>query len=295
MAEKAAILPTTIRTWRQANLNSVAASAVNNFVIATKNNIHGVMLYFASAVPAALTRAQLITDVASVKAWLNGELVYHRTTTELLDEYKYHFDQSTALAAPLGTLVVPFMNHSLPVFDQRRGYALGMQKSTGGYNTLTMEVVINAGVATTATCEVIVVTDAYPEEVTGVHMRRLRTTRDLTGTLWMHIPNLKTEYHGIAAMHIVDGNPTRVQVSKDGAMVYKDLSYDGLQILMDQAGRTPQAGYTHIPFDLSNDLHAYERLQDAGVKDWDVELYSAGAPGAGTVILTDEVHTTVAE
>ena len=189
---------------------------------------------------------------------------------------------------------VSFMNHNLPVFDQRRGSALGMRKSTGGYNTLTMEVTMTAAVATAATAEVHVITDVYPEEVTGVHMRRLRTTRDLPGTGWMHVPNLKTEFHGIAGYHIVDGNPTRIQVSKNGEMIYKDLGVDSLAIMMDQAGRTPQTGYTHIPFDLSNDLNCYEML-GPGVRDWDVELNSAVAPGAGTVILSEEVHTTIAE
>ena len=290
---KEGIIPTTIRTWRQANLTSVAASAVTTFVVATKNNVHGVLLYFASAVPAALTRAQLIVDVAGVKAWLNGELIFDRTATELLDEYKYHFDKFGALAAPLGVLPITFMNANMPIFDQRRGYALGMAKSGGGYNTLTVDVTMT-GVATAATCEVHVVSDVYPEEVTGVHMRRLRTTRDLTGTGWMHIPNLKKEFHGIAALHVVDGNPTRVQVSKDGEFIYKDLQYETLQIMMDQAGRTPQTGYTHIPFDLGNDLNSYERLGNT-IRDWDVELSSAVAPGAGTVLLTEQIHTSIIE
>ena len=295
MAETAALpTPTTLRTWRQANINSVAASAVNNFQIATQNNIHGVQLRFASAVPAVLSRAELIVDVASVRAWLNGELVYDRTATEALDMYKFHFDKYGALAAPLGVISISFMNANLPVFDQRRGFALGMKKASGGWNTLTMEVTMTAGVATAATCEVQVITDVYQAEVTGAHMRRLRTTRDLTGTGQIHVPNLKTEFHGIAGYHIVDGNPTRVQVSSNGDMIYKDLSLDSLAIMMDQAGRTPQAGYTHIPFDLSNDLHCYERL-GMDVKNWDVELTSAVAPGAGTVILSEEVHTTIAE
>jgi len=287
-------IPTTIRTWRQVNLNSVAATAVNNFVIATRNNIHAVYLYFASAVPAALTRAQLIVDVAQIRAWLNGEVIFDRTATEALDEYKFHFDKFGALAAPLGVIPISFMNHNLPVFDQRRGYALGMKKAGGGYNTLTVEVTMTAGVATAATGEVQVITDVYPEEVTGVHMRRLRTTRDLPGTGWMNIPNLKTEFHGLAGYHIVDGNPTRIEVSKNGEMIYRDLHVDQLAILMDQAGRTPQTGYTHIPFDLSNDLNCYEML-GLNVRDWEVKLNSAVAPGAGTVILSEEVHTSIAE
>lgn len=290
------ILPTTLRSWRYANLNSVAASAVNTFAIETANNIHAVFLYFASAVPAPLTRAQLITDVATIRAFLNGELIYDRTATEALDEYKYHFDKFGALAAPLGTIVIPFMNFNLPVFDQRRGYALGMVNSRGGNNSLTLEVTMTAGVATAATGEVHVLTDVYPPEQTGLHMRRLRTTRDLMGTGDLFITDLPRSYYGIATYAIVTaaGNIDRISVTKNREFVFKEQHVDVMRIMQDMAGRTPQAGYEHIDFTLGNDLHAVEQLQGVA-GEWNVIPHALIAPGAGTVILSEEVHTTIRE
>jgi len=294
--QKQTILPTTLRSWRYANLASVAASAVNTFSIETANNIHGIMLYFASAVPAPLTRAQLIVDVASIRAWLNGDLIYDRTATEALDEYKYHYDKFGALAAPLGTIVIPFMNDHLPVFDQRRGYALGMKNSRGGNNALTLEVTMTAGVATAATAEVHVVTDVYPAEVTGLHLRRLRTTRDMAGTGDIYITDLPRAFYGISAYHIVTaaGNIDRISVTKNREFILKESHIDVMRIAQDMAGRTPQAGYQTIDFSLGNDLHCVERLQGfAG--EWNVIPHALIAPGVGTVILSEEVHTSIRE
>lgn len=290
------ILPTTLRSWRYANLQSVAASAVNNFAIQTANNVHGIMLYFASAVPAPLTRAQLITDVATIRAWLNGDLIYDRTATEALDEYKYHFDKFGALAAPLGTIVVPFMNFNMPIFDQRRGFALGMLNSRGGYNSLTVEVTMTAGVATAATGEIHVISDVYPAEQTGLHMRRLRTTRDLLGTGDLYITDLPRSYYGIAAYHLVvaAGRTDRISVTKNREFLFKEQHVDVMRIMQDMSGRTPQAGYETIDFSLGNDLHSVERL--GGVAgEWNVIPNCNVAPGAGTVILSEEVHTTIRE
>jgi hypothetical protein len=287
-------LPTTLRTWRYANLASVAASAVQTFPIETSNNIHAILLYFASAVPAPLTRAQLITDVATIRAWLNGDLIYDRTATQALDEYKYHFDKFGALAAPLGAIVIPFMNFNLPIFDHRRGYALGMLNPRGGNNNLELEVVMTAGVATAATCEIHVISDVYPPEQTGLHMRRLRTTRDMAATGDIYITNLPRDYYGIATLAIVTaaGNLDRFSVTKNREFIFKETHLDVHRLAQDMAGRTPQAGYEHIDFSLGNDLHSIERLAGA-VGEWNVIPHALIAPGLGTVILTEEVHTTI--
>lgn len=290
--------PTILSTWRFGNLASVAASAVNNFIIPTGDNVHGIMLYFASAVPAALTRAQLITDVAGVRMWMNGDLIFDRTATQILDDYKYNFDKFGALAAPLGTLVISCMNHNLPVWDQTRGAALGMLKSNGTpgkgpYNTLSVEVSMTAGAATAATCEVHVVTDLYPQEQTGLHIRRLRTTRDLLATGDNFINDLPRTADGLLAMHVVTAVMDRIDVVADSRYIYRDLHWNALQIMADMAGRTPQAGYSHVLFDAGNDLFSF--LPYAGLSKLIFNVHTTGAPGAGTVILLDEVWSSVRE
>ncbi|NLZ06667.1 MAG: hypothetical protein GXY19_15990 [Phycisphaerae bacterium] len=292
------VTPTMLSTWRFGNLPSVAASAVNNFIIPAGDNVHGLLINFQSAAPAPLTRTQLITDVAHVREWLNGELIFDRTTTEILDDYKFHFDRFGALAAPLGQLVISCMNHHLPVWDQTRGAALGMLKTggkpgAGPYNVLSVEVTMTAAAATAATAEVHVITDLYPQEQTGLHIRRLRTTRDLMAIGDNLIDNLPRMAKGLLALHVVTAAMDRVNVTADTREVYRDLPWDSLQILMNSAGRTPQAGYSHIPFDLGNDLFSYLPYQ--GLSKFIVNVHTTAAPGAGTVILLDEVWDHVRE
>lgn len=297
--ETAVPRPSIVSSWRWGNLASVAASAVNNFKLETGDNVHGIMLYFAGA-GGALTRAQLITDVASVRMWLNGELIFDRTATEILDEYLVHFSKFAAMAAPLGVVVVSCMNFNLPIWDQRRGAALGMLKSNGvpgvgPYNTLTMEVTMTAGVATATSCEVHVVTDLYPQEPTGMHIRRLRTTRDLMGTGANWVYDLPRTAFGLLGLRLTDTNVARWDVIADNRYIYRDLETQTHQIMMDMAGFTPQTGtYCELRFDLGGDLHSYLPLRGLSQLGFN---FSAGgvAPGAGTVICTEEVWDHVRE
>ncbi len=290
--------PAVLQTWRMGNLASVAASAVNTFEIKTGNNIHQLQLKFNSVVPAPLTPAQLITDVAGVRAWMNGDLIFDRTATQILDDFKFNFDSNVALAAPLGVLPITFMNHKLPVWDQRRGFALGMLKSNGTpgqgpYNTLSMEVTMTAGVATAATAEVHVVSDMYAQEPTGMHVRRLRTTRDLLAIGENIINDLPRTYYGLLNVHIVTALLTRLSVVYDNSFLYRDLDVDSLSILMTQAGYTPQTGYAHIPFNLGEDL--WSNFPFAGLSRFELLPSFGAAPGAGTVVLTDELWDGVRE
>lgn len=291
-------IPTMLSTWRWGNLASVAASAVNNFVLPIGDNVHGIMLYFRSVVPAPLTRAQLITDVAQIRMWLNGELVYDRTATEALDDYLFDWSKYGALAAPLGIIWVNCMNGRLPIWDQRRGAALGMLKSggtpgKGPYNTLTLEVTMTAGVATAAACEVHVVTDLYPQEMTGLHIRRLRTTRDLmaTGDNWVY--DLPKSATGLLGIRVTDTNIDRLEVLADSRYIYRDLELNTHLVMIDMAGMTPQAAYTDLRFDLGEDLWSY--LPMAGLSKLGINFHSTAAPGAGTVICTEEVWDHVRE
>lgn len=291
--------PTVIQTWRLGNLNSVAASAVNTFQIQTGNNIHEIMLKFAAAGGAALTRAQLITDVAAVRMWLNGELIFDRTATQILNDYLYLWSKYGAMAAPLGVLPISFLNHRVPVWDQRRGFALGMLKSggqpgMGPYNSLTAEVTMTAGAVTAATGEVHVVSDQYQQEPTGLHLRRVRTTRDLLAAGQNIINDLPRTHYGLIAIHIVTAQAlTRLDVVYDNSYLYRDVQADVLAILMDQAGLTPQAGYAHIPFDIGEDL--WSNFPFAGLSKFEIMPTFAVAPGAGTVVLTDEIWDGVRE
>jgi hypothetical protein len=292
------VTPTILSTWHYGNLASVAASANNQGIIQVGDNVHAINFVFASVAPAPLTRAQLITDVASVRLFLNGEVIFDRTTTQILDMYKYERDKLGALAAPLGTLVCDCMRNELDIWDQRRGSALGMLKSNGKpgvgpYNTLSYELIMTAGVATAVTGEIQVVTDLYPQEQTGMHLRRLRTSRNLAAIGDNFVMDLPRNAKGLAALHVVTAVMDRVNVTADSREIYHDLDWNSLQIMLDQAEFTPQAGYSHVPFNLGRDLWSF--LPYGGLSKLIFNIHTTAAPGAGTVILLDEVWDQVKE
>jgi hypothetical protein len=298
---KAEILPTTLRQIPYGNVASVLANAVNTGIIRVGNNVHAIMFYAQAAAVTPLTRAQLIVDIATIRLFLNGELVYDRTATECLDEYLWSWSKFGALAAPLGCLVCPFVPGNLPIFDQNRGFALGMLKSNGvpgqgPYNTLSYELTMTAAPATATQIEIHAVCDNYPQEATGLHLRRLRTTRDILGVGENHITSLPTNMYGINAYHVITaaGNIAEVGVAKDEDHIRRNMDVSVMNVMSDQAGYTPVAGWTSIPFNLTNDLQGCEQLRGR-VVNWDVNLVCAIAPGAGTVILSEEVHDSIRE
>jgi hypothetical protein len=294
----AKIVPTILQTWHQGNLASVAASAISTFEVRTGNNVHGLNLKFMGA--AAPTRAQMITDVAGVRAWLNGEPIYDRTTTQILDMYKRDMDKYGALAAPLGVLPVRFTNRRCLAFDQWRGFAVGMLKKggvagQGPYNVLTVEVTMTAGVATVTSGEIHVISDMYAQEETGLHIRSMRTTRDLLVAGQNIINDLPRAPYAYLNIDIATAQiMTRLSVLYDQSYLHRDIDGDGLAILMDEGGMTPQTNYAHIPFNLTEDLNANFPL--SGLSSFELQpSFPGGAPGAGTVILTDEIWNTVRE
>jgi len=299
-AAPTAPVPSILTTWHAGNVPSVAIGADNNLVIPVGDNVHAVMFTFLSAVAAPLNRAQLITDVARIQLFLNGETIYDRTATEALDEYLFWHNKNVGLAAPLGCIVVDCMNYGLDIWDQRRGAALGMLKTSGKpgqgpYNTLSYRVLMTGAVATAAACEIHVVTDLNPQEPTGVHIRRLRTTRDLAAIGDNFVADLPRAALGLLNLRVTDVNITRIDVEADARFIYRDLEWNTLQVLMHQAQLSPQvATYTDVPFCLGRDLWSF--LPYTGLSRLRFNFFAgAVAPGAGTVICTEEVWDHVRE
>jgi hypothetical protein len=280
---------------------AVAGAAVNNVQVHIGNNLHALAFHALSAVPAPLTRAQLIADIIGIQIFLDNELIYDRTMTECLDDYLRDFSFMGAMAAPLGVAWVPFVDYHVPVYEQKRGFSIGMLKrgstvQAPRWHTLTYVVTMAAIPATVAQIQVRAHCDTRDPEETGIHMRRLRQTRNIPGVGLNHVNDLPTNYFGINAYHVVTaaGNIRSVSVQKDSRFVMLNTDVDILDTLADQACRTPVAGQQSIYFNQTRDLHGCERLRNA-VVNWDVQLTCAIAPGAGTVILSEEVHDSTVE
>jgi hypothetical protein len=288
---------TTVWTRQQANVTNVVASGRgSNILSGIANNLHCLYFHARAAGGAALTRAQLITDIGSIQIRVGTELVVNATTTTLLDLYKYYYDCYGALAAPLGVIPVPFVRPHMPVWDIGRAFALGMKRNADpndpNLNTVAYTVVFNAGLVTAATVEVYVAHDLYDPEPAGLHIRTLEITRSNTATGVERITDFPRVQVGVLAYHIAVGTCTNITVIKNGGIVMDNIHADIAALQQDQAMRTPQALYTHIDFAAvrgGGDLNAYERL-GPNVVEWDVRPTWTVAPGAGYTVVCEEVH-----
>lgn len=284
-------LPSVTRLRRYGDVPNVAASGFGTGTINIKKTVQALRFRFLAAAGAPLTRAQLITDVASIRVLMSGTPIVDLTATQILDLYKYYLDSKVALAAPLGDLVIPFSRWSLPVWGLNRAFGLGMVRKNGmGYHNLAYEVTFTAGLATAASGQVHVEHDLYKEEPLGYHVRRLRTTRSFAGTGEQVIDDLPRTPFGVLAYHfdLTAGTLATITCIKDGDLVYDQTPYDTIVVKAKEAGRTAQAAMASIPFDLANDLNGYEELGQ-GVREWNVKPNWSVAPGAGYFIVSEEI------
>lgn len=286
--------PTTLRMRRIKNVAGVAAGAFcSDTISGIANNVHYIMFTAKAAGGAVLTRAQLITDIARMCIKLDGTPIFNVRTTAILDLYKYYGDYLGALAAPLGTIVVPFVRPNMPAFDVGRAFALGLKKNADPNNhqfhTLSYELTCNAGLVTAASIEVYVFHDIYDPESPGLHVRTLEQTRSNTATGEETITDLPRTQVGALAYHWAAGTCTSLRVIKNGVVIVDNIDINTYAILQGMAKRTPQAGYAHLDLALTNDLNGFEAL-GAGVTEWDVRPTWSAAPGAGYVLLSETIH-----
>jgi hypothetical protein len=290
--------PTTLRLTRQRNVPTVAASSSGQDVIPNlTNNLHFLMFTARAAGGAVLTRAQLITDIARVRVWLGSTLLFNLNTTAILDLYKYYYDKWGALAAPLGTLVIPFTRPRLATFDAGRVFALGLAKDATAkeFETLSYAVDYTAGLVTAASISLQTACDIYDPEPCGLHIRTLEVIRTNTATGDEQLADLNRNCVGVLAYHWGAGTIATFSVYKNGVQIHRNV--DALapyQIVLDMANRTPQTNYFHLDFAATpsanaDDLNGFEALGKT-VTEWLVVPNWSAAEGAGYVLTCEEIH-----
>ena len=278
---------------------NIGASGRSSDVLSgIENNIHFLMFEARSAADAVLSRAQMITDFAWLEIKMGSDVIYRMTPTHGLDLYKYYFDHLGALAAPLGTRVVPFVRPNMPAFDVGRVFGLGLKKTADPndhtLHTLSYTLMCNAGLVTAATVTVHALHDLYDPEPPGLHIRTVEYTRSHTAASIERITDFPKTHVGQLAYRWDAGTCTSIRVKKNGVVLLDDMRPTGaLAIWQDMCKRTPQTGYTHLDFALTpgvgGDLNGYERL-GAGVAEWEVAPTWSVAPGAGYTVVSEEIH-----
>jgi len=256
--------PLVLTIERRGDFDLPAAGASDNIQIDTAKNVHGVDLYLTAAGTGA-TRAEIIAEIDKIKVWIAGVLVMDLTATEILDLYKFFNDKygSFTVAGVLPLRFTPFM---FPLTENTQNYSIGMLNDVdpNRRNTFTIEVNMQAAApGTVDACQVHLLTDEFPKQTIGLHTRWLRY-----GSTWAtadeqtldKIP-IDRNCLGVYGYHFHEAQVISVLTYKlnDRILVYRQPN-DLLLHLLNDAGRTPQSGYTHFDRSLCNDPRAFDDL-----------------------------------
>jgi len=241
---------------KHSDLPNVGASQLGSLNIPCRNNHHGLLLNFISAVPAALTQAQIETDVSWVNVAVTKSdgkqitLIPQMTPAEIFDLLNDFPDDSKSAYTNAGALYIPYTRPG-QLRAQNWSLALGMLD----VDTYQVQVQFAAGLATTAVVEVIPVVDRLPMRPLGEHIQCRVDTR-----AWAAVsvetnqdaPHKEAgtallRYHiGLGTAPGVIGN---VEIQLDDTYPYTDLDAALNNLILHQRGFTPNADYFHVMLD----------------------------------------------
>lgn len=242
---------------KHADMPNVAASQLSTLNIPCRNNHHGLLLNFISAVPAALTQAQIENDVAHISVHLtksNGgiiKLLDQITPAEIFDLLNDYPEAARSTYTNAGCLYIPYTRPGR-LRAQNWSLSVGM----ADVDNYQLQIAFTAGLATAAVVEVIPVVDKLPMRPLGEHIELRVDTRATAGTGVETVDNAPFKEPGTALMgyHIglgaAPGVIANVEVVIDDQTIYSDLDAAMNNFNLHRRGFTPNADYYHVPFEL---------------------------------------------
>lgn len=256
---------------KQANAVGVAVSSTANVRIPTSGIHFGLFLFCQQSNGTAVTVANMATAITNLVLRYDGVEIMNATAQFFLDMQKYYFDYATGAAANVaGILSIPFAPYHFNSYRERAALAVG----TLGMNSLTLDIVLGASLATIST--IAVYSEMYPDSAPlqqYIRIRKFPRTFTQTGNFVVSDLPLENATVGLKCLHINVGSNTGVSdysTVKVGNLAIWDTIYAALMtVVLNYARRTPQSGYAaHIDFGRANDLTSF--LPYAGMTDFQV-------------------------
>lgn len=261
---------------KQPNMTGISSGSLATGSIPTSGLHRATYLRCLNSSGVALTRTQIEADIGDITVRINGEIILEASVDLLFDLQRYYGDKNGA-----GNVdgIVPIF-WGLPYFKtdlERSVYDLGM----ANVRSFTVEAKID-GVAALSTIEILSEVE-NTSRILGAHRRITKFPRNFSSTGVQELSDLPKDDQntGYIAMHVEEsaGRIDQVTLKRNTTDIINELDAKLNQVLLEDSGRTPQAGYFHIDMARSNDIAGIIRM---GVLDWRQEFTwnaSAGAPG----------------
>ena len=242
---------------KHADLPNVAASQLGMLHIPCLNNHHGLLLNFISAVPAALTQAQIETDVEWISVTLTGtngktiKILDRVTPAEIFDLLMDYPESAFSAYTNAGCLVIPY---DRPGRFRAQNWSLGL--GMADVKVYQLQVQFTAGLATAAVVEVVPIVDILPMRPLGEHIELRIDSRDRAATGLETVLDAPYGAPGTALVgyHIglrsAPGVISTISVDIDKQSGYSDRDAAMNNLNLHRRRFTPNADYFHVPFDL---------------------------------------------
>jgi len=242
---------------KHADLPNVAASQLGMLHIPCLNNHHGLILNFISAAGAALTQAQIETDVEWVSVTLTGQngltikILDRVTPAEIFDLLMDYPEAAFSGYTNSGCMVIPY---DRPGRFRAQNWSLGLGMLD--VKVYQLQVQFTAGLTTAATVEVVPIVDILPMRPLGEHIELRIDSRDRAATGEETVLDAPSGEPGTAMVgyHIGLGSApgviSTISVDIDKQRVYSDLDPAMNNLNLHRRRFTPNADYFHVPFDL---------------------------------------------
>jgi hypothetical protein len=273
------------RRVKQGTMEGIAIGATSRFSLIKGPSYHGVFLRF-TASGAETTKANIEADAANVKVIVDGT-TFVEAKPSYLNKLLDYYGVQRGITSRNGYLYIDFAGVHL---DRANQY--GMAWGTKNVGQIVIEVKARTGAALNYdTIEVFPVYDDILRNL-GIH-RKIRVFSENLGSAAVDdVTDLpKDPNMGYSAIHVTPGSGTIKQVTfkADNQDYFLEEPLTLLHLEAERLGRTPQTGWAHLDWNVSDKALQMFPMSGDGRRVGDLRLkpdFTGGAaPNAYDIIL----------
>lgn len=275
---------------KQAGAKGVQSNGIATADIPAVGRHYAYVFEFKTAAGAALTQAQIKSEVSEIRVKINGEVIVEASPAFLFARHNYYY---TNLGAPVndGVLILPWHAPQLDTAAQRAFYPLG----TEDVRDITVEFV--TGTLTNLAVIDVYVSSTNERTILGPHLRIKKHPQTFNTTGEQVISDLPFgPDQALLAYHIglgtTPGVLKEVSLIGDNVQLLDRVTLPVQTAMLELGGRTLQADYFPIDYGVNNEFMGYFRFVRNGrlIQDWRQILNWSTSPGGLYNIYSEHIH-----